>query len=136
MSNSQMHLVSEDTQVIEKVKSYLQSLGVGCTVYSHAEWNQKQSAQHVQVVPALTTGLNPVEGGKVLQFPVPTAQSDGKLSTMNEVEKKAIESAILQFQGNLTEAAKALGIGRATVYRKIKDYNIDPSMARKTKKAA
>ncbi len=39
------------------------------------------------------------------------------------------------FKGNLTEAAKALGIGRATLYRKVKQYNIDPSAARKKKAA-
>ena len=54
---------------------------------------------------------------------------------MNELEAKAIENAIAQFRGNLTEAAKALGIGRATLYRKVKQYQIDPSMARKKRAA-
>ncbi|MCH2535615.1 MAG: hypothetical protein MK008_14325 [Bdellovibrionales bacterium] len=40
-----------------------------------------------------------------------------------------------EFNGNLTEAAKALGIGRATLYRKVKQYSIDPTMARKKRAA-
>ena len=55
---------------------------------------------------------------------------------MNELESKAIENAITQYRGNLTEAAKALGIGRATLYRKVKQYQIDPASARKRSRAA
>ena len=55
---------------------------------------------------------------------------------MDDIEAKAIENAIVQYKGNLTEAAKALGIGRATLYRKVKQYRIDPSMARKKKVVA
>jgi DNA-binding NtrC family response regulator len=55
---------------------------------------------------------------------------------MEELEAQAIENAIVQYKGNLTEAAKALGIGRATLYRKVKQYHIDPSAARKKKVAA
>ncbi len=54
---------------------------------------------------------------------------------MDELESKAIENAIMQFKGNLTEAAKALGIGRATLYRKVKQYQIDPNSARKRRAA-
>ena len=44
-------------------------------------------------------------------------------------------TAIHAYRGNLTEAAKALGIGRATLYRKVKLYNIDPASARRKKAA-
>jgi DNA-binding NtrC family response regulator len=54
---------------------------------------------------------------------------------MNDLEAQAIEQAIHAYRGNLTEAAKALGIGRATLYRKVKLYNIDPSSARRKKAA-
>ena len=52
------------------------------------------------------------------------------------MEARAIEAAIYQYKGNLTEAAKALGIGRATLYRKVKQYHIDPSQARRRKLVA
>jgi DNA-binding NtrC family response regulator len=88
-------------------------------------------------VPALSVGLNPItEGAKILQFPQPSMSTeDHKVRTINELESIAIENAIHEFGGNLTEAAKALGIGRATLYRKVKQYNIDPSSARKKRAA-
>jgi Nif-specific regulatory protein len=39
-------------------------------------------------------------------------------------EKKLIQDALRKTQGKVPEAAKLLGIGRATLYRKIDDYDI------------
>ncbi|MFN9065788.1 MAG: helix-turn-helix domain-containing protein, partial [Bdellovibrionales bacterium] len=71
--------------------------------------------------------------GQVLAFP---PSSENSIQKMDDIEAKAIENAILQYRGNLTEAAKALGIGRATLYRKVKQYHIDPAVARKKKSVA
>jgi two-component system, NtrC family, response regulator HydG len=43
---------------------------------------------------------------------------------MNDLERGAILDALRQHGGNVREAAKMLGIGQATVYRKIKLYGI------------
>ena len=40
----------------------------------------------------------------------------------NEIEKNALMDALEQANGNIPQAAKALGISRATFYRKIKKY--------------
>jgi Nif-specific regulatory protein len=40
-------------------------------------------------------------------------------------EKKLIVEALRRSRGNVPEAAKRLGIGRATLYRKIEHYDID-----------
>ena len=47
-------------------------------------------------------------------------------STLNldELEKQAIERALAQFQGNLTRAAQALGLGRTTLYRKMARHGL------------
>src|SRR5690606_4623837 len=90
-------------------------------------------------VPPLSAGHQPVTtGAKILAFPTggqPQVGSDGRVQTMDELESTAIRTAIHQFNGNLTEAAKALGIGRATLYRKVKQYAINPSEARRKKAA-
>ena len=44
--------------------------------------------------------------------------------TMKEVEREAITAALKEVGGNRREAAKALGIGERTLYRKIKEYEI------------
>ncbi len=43
---------------------------------------------------------------------------------LNDVEREVIRRAIEVTAGNYTEAAQKLGIGRATLYRKVKDYDL------------
>ena len=45
--------------------------------------------------------------------------------TMAEVERAAIDAALLQFRGNRRKAAEVLGIGERTLYRKIKAYKLE-----------
>ncbi len=44
--------------------------------------------------------------------------------TLEQIEKEAIESALMTHSGNMSEAATALGITRQTLYNKIKRYGI------------
>jgi two-component system response regulator AtoC len=46
---------------------------------------------------------------------------------LEEIEKSFIQQALKMTDGNITEAAKLLGISRRTLHRKIKSYRIDPS---------
>lgn len=43
---------------------------------------------------------------------------------LSTLERDAIQKALLYYDGNMTKVAKALGIGRNTLYDKIKKYNI------------
>ena len=45
---------------------------------------------------------------------------------MAEVERAAIEAALSDTRGNRRKAAEMLGIGERTLYRKLKEYEIDP----------
>jgi Nif-specific regulatory protein len=40
-------------------------------------------------------------------------------------ERKLIQEAIKRTEGNVPEAARLLGLGRATLYRKIEEYGIE-----------
>lgn len=53
--------------------------------------------------------------------------SNGKFPpmTLQNLEKLAIESSITRNSGNLSVVANELGIGRTTLYRKIKDFGIN-----------
>ena len=44
--------------------------------------------------------------------------------SLNELEKQAIAETLVKTKGNREKAAKMLGIGERTLYRKIKDYNL------------
>ncbi|GAB6180318.1 nitrogen fixation sigma-54 dependent transcriptional regulator GnfM [Desulfotomaculum defluvii] len=45
--------------------------------------------------------------------------------SINEIEARAIEETLDFFNGNVSMSARALGIGRNTLYRKAKEYNIN-----------
>ncbi len=44
---------------------------------------------------------------------------------LQELEKRAIQHALLRTRGDRTTAAQMLGIGRTTLYRKLKEYQLD-----------
>lgn len=144
MARSFVYIVSDSPEVVEKVKKSCEGQEVSFYTYAGQQWREGLDnpffrSQLVNGVPALSTGMNPLTtsespGNNVVAFP--TQNADGKVQKMEDLEAKAIESAINQYKGNLTEAAKALGIGRATLYRKVKQYHIDPSQARRRKMAA
>ena len=46
---------------------------------------------------------------------------------MEEVERRTILRALQAFGGNVTDTAKALGIGRATLSRYIRKHNLGSS---------
>lgn len=47
-----------------------------------------------------------------------------KILSLDEVEAKVIKEAIQVYEGNLSQVSRKLKIGRATLYRKLKQYNI------------
>ncbi len=53
-------------------------------------------------------------------------QTSSNENTVNieELEKKAIKKALNENSGNLTKTAKALGLGRTTLYRKMSKYDL------------
>ena len=50
---------------------------------------------------------------------------DEKLRTIGAVEKDLIQFALSHHQGRMTRIAKSLGIGRSTLYRKLKEFHLD-----------
>jgi DNA-binding NtrC family response regulator len=144
MARSFVYIVGETPEVVEKLKKSCEGQDVSFYSYSGQQWrdgldNPFFRTQLVNGIPALSTGTNPLSvdhshTNNVVAFPTNTM--DGRVQKMEDLEAKAIETAINQYKGNLTEAAKALGIGRATLYRKVKQYHIDPSQARRRKIAA
>ena len=59
---------------------------------------------------------------------MPAGLSGAKVAEENfnleEVEKNAIRDAIMKHNGNLSRAAKELGLGRTTLYRKLSKYGL------------
>ena len=51
---------------------------------------------------------------------------EGEVRPLSEVEEELIRFALSFYRGQMSEVARRLGIGRSTLYRKLKDYAIDP----------
>ena len=61
--------------------------------------------------------------------------SQEDITFKNWTEKEFFENLLYKHSGNLTEATKACDINRATLYRKVKQFNINPLAIRKQRKA-
>lgn len=55
------------------------------------------------------------------EIPAPAIPTGG---TMRDIEKRAIESTLLQTEGNKTQAARILGISLKTIHNKVKKYRL------------
>jgi len=51
--------------------------------------------------------------------------ASGHLKTLEEIEGEMIQLAIETYSGHMSEVARRLGIGRSTLYRKVRDLGLD-----------
>ena len=56
--------------------------------------------------------------------PVAIFGDDGDLRELEEVERDLIQLAIDHYDGHMSEVSRQLGIGRSTLYRKVRDYDL------------
>ena len=160
MSKITLYLVSANKEEIYKVYSFCKENDFELECHSQESWDKLISHKEggktphlisgsVNRIPNVTSSL-PSSNEKTIENPNPSNYSDNILSfnpnslqeaksmsiqPLEEIEKDAIHQAIAKLKGNLTEVAKALGLGRATLYRKIKIYKIDVRSIRQKKVA-
>ena len=63
-------------------------------------------------------------GIEVPQF-IPMFDDGGHLRKLEQIERDLIQYAIDLYAGHMTEIARRLGIGRSTLYRKLKEYDLE-----------
>lgn len=109
--------------------------GVGQSFYKGmVNYNWPGNVRELQNV--IQTVVNVAENNSVLTYKnIPSyirpkelsedSNSKRPLLTLDEIEKSAILKTIQELNGNIAAAAKVLGIGRSTMYRKMKKYNIE-----------
>ncbi|MCZ8180452.1 MAG: sigma-54 dependent transcriptional regulator [Rhizobium sp.] len=71
---------------------------------------------------APSTGFGAAQSANVI---VSTDQA-GNVRKLAEIEEELIRFALKFYRGQMSQVARKLGIGRSTLYRKLKDYGIDP----------
>lgn len=96
-------------QTIEKLRSY------------HWPGNIRELQHAIEKAVILCEG-NVIRPKDILVKQTWKPQTTGIVPNLEEVERQAIETAILQNNGNLTAAAEQLGISRQTLYNKLKRF--------------
>jgi DNA-binding NtrC family response regulator len=61
--------------------------------------------------------------------PVAIFDAEGHLRQLEQVERDLIELAIDHYAGHMSEVARRLGIGRSTLYRKLREYGLEERVA-------
>jgi DNA-binding NtrC family response regulator len=57
---------------------------------------------------------------------IASTDTAGEVRKLADVEEELIRFALKFYRGQMSQVARKLGIGRSTLYRKLKDYGIDP----------
>lgn len=82
-------------------------------------------------VAALETRLRSVairgSGPAPTPVPAPSEPRTSSFPDLQTLEQRAIERALRYTNGNVSEAARRLGIGRTTLYRKMATYGLAPA---------
>jgi transcriptional regulator of acetoin/glycerol metabolism len=56
---------------------------------------------------------------------IPALTHDGQIRSLNDIEADLIRLALGHYRGHITEAARRLGIGRSTLYRKMREFGLE-----------
>jgi DNA-binding NtrC family response regulator len=76
--------------------------------------------------PVLPSPANDAAGpASALPGPVRILDDSGHLRTLEQIERDLIQHAIEVYAGHMSEVARRLGIGRSTLYRKVREQGLD-----------
>lgn len=56
---------------------------------------------------------------------IPALNDSGEIRPLEDIEADMIRLAIGRYRGHMTEIAKKLGIGRSTLYRKMREIGLE-----------
>ncbi|MBB2793425.1 sigma-54-dependent Fis family transcriptional regulator [Rhizobium phaseoli] len=68
---------------------------------------------------------------EALENAIASVNPSGDVRKLADVEEELIRFALKFYRGQMSQVARKLGIGRSTLYRKLKDYGIDPDNPQK-----
>ena len=58
----------------------------------------------------------------------------GHLRSLEDIERDLIQFAIENYSGHMSEVARRLGIGRSTLYRKVREHELDTDVKQTAQK--
>ncbi len=116
-----------DSQIdIEFVKTFAQNNKYEVEYYSNEEWDKQI---HNKILPQSNDHRNELQTtDNMIHF---SSVKNTVFNSMEDMKIDAIKKALIISNGNASKAAGMLKIGRATLYRKIKQLDFDLEALRK-----
>jgi DNA-binding NtrC family response regulator len=99
----------------------------------------------IESAPAMAAALPDISeeagyhGTPALTLPahaLPLTDAQGEMRTLEEIESEVIRFAINHYQGQMSEVARRLKIGRSTLYRKLESLDLDDASRPREERAA
>ena len=78
-----------------------------------------------ETLPAFPVASDPQSAPVDKAHPVRILDHRGHLRTLEDIERDLIQLAIEIYSGHMTEVARRLGIGRSTLYRKVREQGLE-----------
>lgn len=76
-------------------------------------------------VPTAPMAANDTGPALASNSPVSITDAHGELRTLTDIEQDVLQYAIEFYDGHMSEVSRRLGIGRSTLYRKVREYGLD-----------
>ena len=76
--------------------------------------------------------VTPVPANDTAPEPLSVFDADGELRTLQDIERDLLQYAIDFYDGHMSEISRRLGIGRSTLYRKVREYGLEVRGSRET----
>jgi len=115
LQNDGLHLITGGLSV-QKSQSILSSA-----------WEVTESRATHEPTPSLATPTGRENRSAFVPDNVIVSTDEtGDVRKLAEIEEELIRFALKFYRGQMSQVARKLGIGRSTLYRKLKDYGIDP----------
>ncbi len=84
-----------------------------------------ESLPDAPVLPRAANDLAaPVQAVRGEVSPVPIFDEGGDIRSLEEIERDLLAFAIDHYEGHMSEISRRLGIGRSTLYRKVREYDL------------
>jgi DNA-binding NtrC family response regulator len=99
------------------------ALGVEARLQRPPATSAAMSSAHA---PAPIYAAPAVAPAHVSPFALNGTDATGHMRKLEDVESEIIRMAISRYDGHMSEVARRLGIGRSTLYRKLKELGLDP----------
>ena len=123
---SKVIFISDSLADIESVTAFVKNNQYEVEYYSHEEWRQ-----HANEDATLSSNESKGEHSKTNMIPFSPVKNTA-FNSMEDIKINAIKKALIVSHGNASKAAGMLKIGRATLYRKVKQLGLDLESLRKS----